>query len=160
MSYLNAFGIEESKDQPHQLIVYNLALIYNVIYDEMAEFFSPYLLTPGKFNILMIVKHQGKDSGISQADIGKHLILTPSNMTKLIDKLEADQLLVRSALKGDRRVNVVKITFKGSHLLDRIWEGYNEKLLGLTVHLSRQDQKTLAQLLQLWLESMKGENIK
>ncbi len=157
MEFLKAFGIQDSKDKHHKQIIYGLALIYNLIYDAMANFFQEYDLTPGKFNILMVIKHQGKDQGIAQVEIGKHLILTPSNMTKLIDKLEKEGLVERSALKGDRRVNLTKITKKGSDLLERVWEAYNKKLLALTASLNKEEQKALAKLLVAWLKEMKGE---
>ena len=157
MDFFKAFGIDDSKDKHHKQIIYSLALIYKMIYDEMASFFQQYDLTPGKFNILMIIKHQGKNQGIRQVEIGERLILTPSNMAKLIDKLEKEGLVTRSALKGDRRVNITKITKKGSDLLDRVWESYNEKLLVLTSKLNKDDQKTLSRILVSWLKDMKGD---
>ena len=156
MDFLKAFGISEDNKESHQQIIYSLALIYNVIYDEMASFFQQYGLTPGKFNILMVIKHHGKNNGIPQVQLSKHLILTPSNMTKLIAKLEKEGLVERSALKGDRRVNITKITKKGSDLLDRVWETYNEKLLVLTAQLTKNDQKVLSKILVSWLKEMKG----
>ena len=157
MDFFKAFGIENSKDKPHKQIIYSLALIYNMIYDEMASFFQQYDLTPGKFNILMVIKHQGKDQGIPQVEIGKHLILTPSNMTKLIDKLEKEGLVARFALKGDRRVNITKITKKGSDLLDQTWEAYNDTLLALTAKLNKEEQKVLSKMLVSWFNVMKED---
>lgn len=158
MDFLKAFGIAEDNKKNHQQIIYSLALIYNVIYDEMSSFFEQYNLTPGKFNILMVIKNHGKDKGIPQVQVGKYLILTPSNMTKLIEKLEKDGLVERSALKGDKRVNITKITKKGTDLLDRIWESYNEKLLAMTSKLNKNDQKTLSKILVSWLKDMKGDS--
>lgn len=157
MDFLEAFGIEDNIDKHRKQIFYSLALIYNVIYDEMSSFFKEHNLTPGKFNILMVIKHQGKNRGISQVEIGKHLILTPSNMAKLIDKLQNEGFVVRSALEGDRRVNVTKITKKGFDLLDGIWGNYNKKLLMLTSHLTKDDQKVLSQMLMSWLNALKGK---
>ena len=157
MDFLKSFGVDDSKEKHHKQIIYSLALIYNMVYDGMASFFQQHDLTPGKFNILMVIKHQGKDQGIPQVEIGKHLILTPSNMTKLIDKLEKDGLVVRSALKGDRRVNITKVTKKGSDLLDRVWESYNDKLLALTSDLNKEDQRTLSKLLVSWLNALNNQ---
>ena len=159
MDFLKAFGISEDNKKSHQQIIYSLALIYNVIYDEMASFFQQYGLTPGKFNILMVIKHHGKDNGIPQVQLSKHLILTPSNMTKLIAKLEKEGLVERSALKGDRRVNITRITKTGSDLLDRVWETYNKKLSVLTTKLTKSDQKVLSKILVSWLKEMKGDSI-
>ena len=155
MNFFKTFGIENIEEKYPQQIIYSLALIYNMIYDDIAQLLGPHDLTPGKFNILLIVKHQGKDQGISQVEIGKRLILTASNMAKLIDKLEKEGLLCRSGLKGDRRVNIVKITRKGSSLLEQVWEGYNDKLFTLTSQLSKQDQKILSKMLVTWFKDMR-----
>ena len=155
MDYLKAFGIEEGKNNPHQQIIHSIALIYNVIYDEMAAFFEPYDLTPGKFNILMAIKHHGGQKGIRQVEVSKQLILTPSNMTKMIDKLEKEGFVQRSALKGDRRVNIVKVTSQGVELLDSIWESYNAELKKAVGPLSKVKQKQLAALLTEWFEKLK-----
>lgn len=155
MSILASIGVETGKGKYYEETVYSLALIYNVITDEMTKYLSAYDLTPGKFNILLAVK-QGGTEGISQVDVSKRLIVTPSNMTKLIDKLEKDGLVTRSSLAGDRRVNILKITAKGTKLLDSAWEGYNERLQKLLSSLNIKEQKTLSTLLITWLEKIRA----
>ena len=154
MSSLKTFGIEEGKHTFHEEAIYSLALIYNIIWDEISSYLEPHALTPGKFNILMIIKHQGKAKGIPQVEISKRLILTPSNMTKLIDKLEKDGLVARFSLVGDRRVNLMKITPKGSRVLDHIWEGYSSRLKDLTHDLTKAQQENIAKLLKIWLSNL------
>lgn len=154
MSTLKASGIDVGKGKYHEEIIYSLAMIYNVMNNELASYFNQFDLTLGKFNILMIVKHRGKEEGIPQVEISKQLILTPSNMTKLIDKLEKDGLVTREALEGDRRVNITKITKKGSALLDQVWDGYNNKLVELTQSLEKDKQKLLSELLVTWLNKI------
>ena len=60
MQTLKSIGVEEGKGKFHEEIIYSLALIYNVMDNELSNYFSQYNLTLGKFNILMIVKHRGK----------------------------------------------------------------------------------------------------
>lgn len=105
----------------------------------------------------MVIKYCGKDNGILHVQLGKHLILTPPNMTKLIDKLEKGVLVECFALKGDIRVNITKITKRGTDLLGCVWEGYNAKLSKLTAQLNKGDQKTLSRILVSWLQNMKGD---
>ncbi len=151
---LKAFGVEEEKGKHYEEAIYSLVLIYNVMTDQITSYLEQFDLTPGKFNILMIIKHQGQSDGIPQVEISKRLIVTPSNMTKLIDKLEKDGLVVRAALEGDRRVNIMKITPKGSRLLDQVWPGYDRKLKMLISGLNPQQQKQAADLLKLWLADL------
>lgn len=154
MSILESIGVKTGEGKYYEEAIYSLALIYNVITDEMTKYLSKYDLTPGKFNILLAVKQGGKE-GISQVDVSKRLIVTPSNMTKLIDKLEKDGLATRSSLAGDRRVNILKITAKGAKLLDSAWDGYNERLQKLLSSFNTTQQKTLSSLLVSWLENIR-----
>lgn len=39
----------------------------------------------------------------------------------MLDKLEKDNLVTRISMPGDRRVKRIKITKKGSDLLDMVW---------------------------------------
>jgi len=87
---------------------------------------AKYDLSSAKFNILLIVKHIGKEKGIAQNEISKQLLVTTSNITRMIDKLEKDKLVVRIALPGDRRVKLIQITKKGSDLLDKVWIPYKK----------------------------------
>src|SRR3989338_1794577 len=108
MADLKFYGINTQSDQAEMTLVHSLALLYNVLANEISPLLNEYDLTPGKFNALMIIKHQGKEEGISQEEISKKLIVTPSNMTRLLDKLEHEKLIERLALEGDKRVNLVK----------------------------------------------------
>ena len=154
MKTLEAFGIKEGRGKYCEETVYSLALIYNLIYNELSSYFDQYNLSLGKFNILMVVRHQGREKGIPQVEISRHLIVTASNMTKLIDKLEKDGLVVRSSQEGDRRVHITRITEKGSALLDRVWGGYSQRLAALMSQFHKEDQRVLSKLLSAWLDKL------
>lgn len=154
MERLESIGVATGQGKYYEEAIYSLALIYNFITDEMTTYLNQYALTPGKFNILLAVKQGGKQ-GISQVDVSKRLIVTPSNMTKLIDKLEKDGLVIRSALAGDRRVNILKITAKGTKLLDSAWEGYDTRLKDLISSLDPNQQKAVSSLLVKWLGNLR-----
>jgi len=151
---LRTFGIHKGEGKYHEEIIYSLALLYNILSNKISKYLKNYDLTTGKLNILMAVKHHGGEKGIRQVEISKHLIVTPSNMTKMIDKLEKESLVTRLSLKGDRRVNIVKISPKGSQLLDKLWEGYNEQLKEVLKGLPPLHQKQLAGLLTEWFEKV------
>lgn len=156
MKDLKSVGIEIGQGKFYEEVIYLTGLLYNRLSNEISAFLTPHNLSPGKFNILMIVKHQGKDKGLSQVEVSKRLIVTPSNMTKMIDKLEKEGMVSRSALAGDKRVKVLKITPKGSDLLDKVWGDYDRQLNRLTANLSQDKQKQLSALLQEWLGTLRG----
>ena len=154
MDHFKKFGINVNHENPNEAIIYCLALIYNRINNEISSYLSQYNLTPAKFNVLAVIKHQGDPSGISQIEISKRLIVTPSNMTRLIDKLEKERLIARKAQQGDRRVNIIQITDKGSKLLDSAWPAYMEHMKKLLSGFNRDDQKMLFNSIKKWLNSL------
>ena len=102
----------------------------------------------------MLVKHQGKENGLSQVDMGRRLMVTAHNMTRLIQRLEKDGLLKRVAYKKDGRVNLVTITIKGSKLLDEVWPGYDQMVQELAGRLSNSEQKDFSELIHRWLDKV------
>jgi DNA-binding MarR family transcriptional regulator len=152
MEKIKMFGFEVGKGKHYEEIIYAMALLYNVVNNEIASQLKDFKLTPAKFNALMVIKHQGGKEGISQVEISKRLIVTASNMTRLLDKMEKEKLIVRVAQEGDRRVNVIQISEKGYSLLDKAWPGYIEKVKGLAARLNQEEQKDLAGLLLKWLD--------
>lgn len=109
-----------------------------------------------KFNATMIIKHVGRDKGISQIDIGRRLIVTASNMTRLLDKLEKEAFIERLSLAGDRRVNLVKISKKGSDLLDQVWPEYYKKIQELAKRLNQDELKKVTYVLDKWCSKISG----
>lgn len=124
MNIFKEMGIREGSDRLNEEVLYNVARVYSIVDKEISDLLAKYDLSPAKFNILMMVKHVGKENGIQQNELSKLLLVTTSNITRMIDKLEKSKYVDRIPRKGDRRVNLLKITKKGSDLLDRIWPEY------------------------------------
>ncbi|MBI5150573.1 MAG: MarR family transcriptional regulator [Candidatus Omnitrophica bacterium] len=154
MVNLSQYGIIRGEGRYYQEIVYTTALVYNLASQKIEEYLSGYNLTLGKLNILIALKYHGKEEGLSQVELSQHLILTPSNMTKMIDKLEKEGLVTRSAMVGDRRVNIVKVTAKAGKLLDNLWEGFQATMVDLVKKLEPAQQKQLAERLIEWSEKL------
>lgn len=156
MADLEKFGIIQGRGKEYEEAIYSLALIYNICDDRISSFLSKFDLSIGKFNILVALRFHGGNKGLSQVDISKHLIVTPSNMTKLLDKLEKEGYVKRFALADDRRVNIIKVTPKTENLLDSLWAQYGEILKGLTDGLTAEDRQVLAKKLVKWLGILAG----
>jgi MarR family 2-MHQ and catechol resistance regulon transcriptional repressor len=152
MKELERFGIYRGEGKHHEEAVYSLALLYNLIDADVSSYLKHYNLTIGKLNVLIAIKHHGGEKGIPQVEVSRHLIVTPSNMTNMVDKLENEGLVERLPLEGDRRVNITKITKKGSDLLDKLWSGYVEVLKKQMPGLSKDKQKAIAELLVEWFQ--------
>lgn len=152
MDYLKSFGIATGEGKHQEEAFYGLILTYNLLFDRIAGHLQGWGLTPAQFNVLLVLDKHSKEDGLSQVDISKKLIVTASNTTRLLEKMEKEKLIVRSPKLGDRRVNVVHITPKGSTLLAKIWPEYDKKIREAVSLLSQDDQKMAASLFIKWLE--------
>jgi DNA-binding MarR family transcriptional regulator len=93
-------------------------------------------ISPSQFNILNLLR--GKKGGCTQIELSRQLIMHRSNVTGLVDRLEARGLVGRKTMPGDRRVFQVMLTGRGLALLknilphyyhaaDAIWDGMTEE---------------------------------
>lgn len=154
MGVLERFCINTGKDNFRETAVYALACAYSHIEKEISDHLRPFNLTPAKFNAMMVIKHAGIEKGLSQIDIGRRLIVTASNMTRLLDKLEKERYIERFSREGDRRVNLIKISKKGSAILDNVWPGYYRKIVEIADLLDKKDLKQVSGYLVKWCEKL------
>ena len=131
-------------------LIYTLGFLWRDINVKIDKVLKEYDMNSAKFNILMIIKHHGKQDGIQQNYISDKLLVTSSNITKMLDKLEADELITRNDKKNDRRVKIIKITQKGSDLLDKVWNDYTTVIDSLAPNMPQKSKEQLLQNLVNW----------
>lgn len=148
---LRQIGIDTGQGKYYEEMVYGIGLTYISMINVIGSYLKDYDLSPTDMNVLMLVKHQGKDQGMSQVDLGQRLMVTAHNMTRGVQKLERKGLLKRMVDKQDARVNRIVIAPKGADLLDRIWPGYDMKLRELANNISVKEQEIMSGLLHKWL---------
>lgn len=158
MEPLRQFGVDIYKNSLLEGSIYGVARTFTLVEKVISDNLRPYNLTPAKFNAMMVIKHKGRNKGISQIEIGRYLVVTASNMTRLIDKLEKEGFIERLNLKGDRRVNLVKISKKGSDLLDQLWPGYYKKIQELAKLLNHDELSQLTHVLEKWCGKISKSN--
>ena len=149
----NRFNVEDNNLEENT--VYGLAHTYSLIEKKIEEYLKPFGLGISKFNFLMVIKHKGQDTGMSQVEISEHLVVTPSNVAKLLVKLENEGLIERSVQK-DRRFNYVKITKEGSNILDQIWPGYKSVIQEITGLLTHKELQELYGLSTKWYSKLEA----
>lgn len=159
MSVLERFCINTGKDNFRETSVYALACAYSHIEKEISDHLRPFNLTLAKFNAMMVIKHAGREKGLSQIDIGRRLIVTASNMTRLLDKLEKEGYIERFAREGDRRVKLVKISKKGSDILDKVWPGYHKQVANIANLLNKNDLMRITDLLLKWSGKLENNTL-
>jgi DNA-binding MarR family transcriptional regulator len=76
---------------------------------------KPLRLTFARYEVLMILSFS-KTGALPITKVGERLLVHPTGVTKLVDKLEADGLVQREPNPADRRGTLVRVTPAGVRL--------------------------------------------
>jgi DNA-binding MarR family transcriptional regulator len=91
---------------------------------------------------------EGPDGGLRPRDLGLEVALTPSGLTRLLDRITAAGLVERTACPSDRRGYVVTLTPSGAETLAMMRPVYlREVKAGFADLLSDEDAAELNELL-------------
>jgi DNA-binding MarR family transcriptional regulator len=113
---------------------------------QCARLFRQHGLTPSQYNILRILRGEGKPLPI--LEIASRTVTVVPGITGLIDRLEQAGMVNRLRCEKDRRVIYVALTDQGMTTLaamDQPVVDLHHKLLG---HLSRPELRELIELLE------------
>jgi MarR family 2-MHQ and catechol resistance regulon transcriptional repressor len=133
----------EDVQLPEGAIVYALARTYSLVTRKLAKMYKPFGLSVASFNLLVLLQ-RGKDpESLTQYAIGERLAVSPSDMTGLIDRL-GKKGLVRRLPGKDRRCNLVRITPKGSKLVDEVWPSHAGEIKRLAKAFNQHEAQVVA----------------
>jgi DNA-binding MarR family transcriptional regulator len=133
----------ESREQEAAL---NVVRTNDQLQIRFSRLFREYGLTPSQYNVLRILRGEGKPLPI--LEIAERTVTVVPGITGLIDRLEQAGFVCRKRCENDRRVIYAELTDKGLATLaelDRPVLELHEKLMG---HLSAAELTTLSGLLE------------
>ena len=139
-------------DSPEQEATLNVARTADRFGLRFARLFREYGLTPSQYNVLRILRGEGRPLPI--LEVADRMLAAVPGITGLIDRLEAMGLLARERSTEDRRVVFVAITPGGLNLLARLdepVEALHKRLIG---HLSPSELRELSRLLEKARQSL------
>lgn len=79
------------------------------------------------YDVLLELHREGR-AGLRQYEIGERVLLNKHNLSRLIDRLEKQDLVRRDACEEDGRGNRIRITEEGEETLRRMWPAYGESI--------------------------------
>ena len=108
-------------------------------------------LSPARFRLLATLHCVGPQI---MSGLGDLLDVTPRNITALVDALEAESLVRRTAHPSDRRATVIELTPSGRALTDSMLDPFQKKLAAVFQELSVPDQHQLLRLMTLLMSTL------
>ncbi|HEX8203128.1 MAG TPA: MarR family transcriptional regulator, partial [Isosphaeraceae bacterium] len=133
-------------DSPEQEATLSIARTADRFGICFARLFREYGLTPSQYNVLRILRGEGRPLPI--LEVADRMLAAVPGITGLIDRLEGMDLVARERSTEDRRVVFVAITPKGLDLLARLDEpeaALHKRLVG---HLAQAELEELIRLLE------------
>lgn len=116
---------------PNQKAVVNLMFTAGWLASKHQDFFKVYGITSQQYNILRILRGQYPQS-ISATEIKTRMLDKNSDVSRLLDRLQAKNMIEKKASTSDKRASDVYITQAGLDLLNAI-QLRQEELEGIMV---------------------------
>ena len=110
-------------------------------------------VTPPRARLLMALQCP---AGAKMSEVAARLGVTPRNVTKLVDGLEAEGLLKREAHPHDRRATLLRLTDKGREVSRESMGADCATAARLYEHLSPAERDRLARLLRKLLDALRA----
>ncbi|HLI92890.1 MAG TPA: MarR family transcriptional regulator, partial [Puia sp.] len=124
----------------------NIIYTYNWLSERINSIFKDWDITPQQFNILRILRGEGKP--LSTLQIRQRMLDKMSDTSRIVDRLLKKGLVRKTPNDEDRRLVDVVITPKGRKLLEKI-DPFEENADKMMMSLTEEETKTLNHLLDM-----------
>ena len=142
-------GLDELQFRAWRAFLYAYSTVVGKLDHELA---SAHGLSLNQFEVLTWLRRAG-EGGLRMSDLASRVVLSPSGVTRAVDRLERKGLVERCVFEDDKRSNLATITAEGRAFLrtaTRVHlQGVREHFLR---HLSRIELKQLASALEAILD--------
>ena len=117
---------------------------------QATDVLKPFGLSAAQFNVLRVLRGAGRTGGdgLACSEIAGRLITKGPDITRLLDRLEAQGLIERERDAEDRRVVTARITESGLRLLGSIDSPMAELHRSQFEHLDREEVASLTRVLE------------
>jgi len=106
---------------------------------------------------IVLVLLSGQEEGMSQRQLAEQMRISPSTLSAMLDKLEADGYLTRGNHHGDKRVKLLTLTEMGTKRAEEVHQQCTMMRKSLYRNLTVDEKKELIRLLNKILDSGKEE---
>ncbi|MCP5021700.1 MAG: MarR family transcriptional regulator [bacterium] len=134
----------------------NLIRVQERLTGEFALLFREYGISPTQYNVMRILQNAPSEGAPCQY-IGSHLLTKVPDVTRLIDRMVASDLVRRERSERDRRIVKVHLTGKGKDIYLRLEAPVDDLHKSQLAGLSREQMQTLNHAL---LQVLTGSDVR
>ncbi|MGD0330310.1 MAG: MarR family transcriptional regulator [Nitrososphaeria archaeon] len=144
--------LKRAKQTGHHNETYDAVIAaFKAMQHSIAELLSEEGLTQPQFITLSVI---AKNGSMPMRGISDEMLVTPANITGIIDRLEHKGLIKRMARPGDRRATIIDLTHEGRTMQERVALRYSEFMQKALQAFTMDEQKTLRHLLEKLQQEM------
>src|SRR5262245_19837508 len=133
-------------DLPEQEAMLNILRTADRLQIRFARLFRKFGLTPQQYNILRILRGEGRPLPI--LEMAARMLTVVPRITGLIDRLESASLVERKRCDQDRRVTYVAIAPRALEILAEIDDPLEELHKQTLGHMTKEELTSLSRLLE------------
>ncbi|MEZ6142648.1 MAG: MarR family transcriptional regulator [Zavarzinella sp.] len=133
-------------DSPCQEAILNILRTSDVFHNAIGRLLREYGLTQSQYNVLRILRGEG--TPMPCQEISNRMIQVVPAMTGLLDRLEAQDYIVRERSAEDRRSVFISLTERATEVLSMIDQPIEQMHEALIGHLNEEELKELSRLLE------------
>lgn len=133
---------------PYQRAVLNVMFTGVWLQQKIGQTLKPYGITEPQYNVLRILRGQ-KGESMNLYAIQDRMIQKMSNVSRLIDKLVAKNLVTRKECSENRRRVDIAITEDGLELLKSVEPSMQKIFSKISSNLTKDEAKTVGDLLDI-----------
>ena len=131
----------------------NLGRTWEFLQKPVADLVKEHQITPTQYNLLRILRGAGAD-GVTCSQATERMLSPDPDITRLVDRMEAQGLVRRDRAKEDRRVVITRITDRGLELVNRLDAPLHQLLQRYVGRLGRQRLDVLIETMEALREPL------
>jgi DNA-binding MarR family transcriptional regulator len=105
-------------------------------------------ISEAQYNVLRILRGAG-DDGLKCSEVGERMVTRDPDITRLLDRLEKQQLIERHRSQTDRRVVTTRITETGLRLLEELDAPIRQQSVAMFARLQPAQLQALIESLEV-----------
>ena len=141
---------------PAQEAMLNLIVAADYVHTRLERVCAEFGVTRPQYNVLRILRgvHPG---GHPRAEISARLLASAPDVTRLVDRLQAQGLVERDRVEEDRRLSITRITKKGLRLLEKMQPHISKEHERFSKRVSRRDCLELSRICETLYDEAQGD---